>query len=131
MEANRDMTPPRIVAGLTFGFWVAMFSPVYEDLWRQALHSIVKRPDGKSVSRKSLSRPLAQIRSLRNRVAHHEPIIYWDLSKRYADIVQITEWLSPTAAKWLNSNSCFTSVYPEGGIILAKPEKLIPSILDD
>jgi mono/diheme cytochrome c family protein len=35
-------------------------------------------PPGKGLRRKDFSGPLSPIRTVRNRIAHHEPIITWD-----------------------------------------------------
>jgi hypothetical protein len=100
------------VAALTFSFWTAMFGKDYETLWQQTLHRIGRRPDGKGLRRKDFSGPLAQIRALRNRIAHHEPILMWNLPKRYDSILQLTGWLSPPAAAWCRAHSRFEHVYP-------------------
>lgn len=116
---ERELTPGRIVAELTFGFWTAMFGPVYEDLWRRTLHRIGQRPDGKHLSRKHFTKPLLPIRMLRNRVAHHEPIIYWSLRKHHDRMLELTEWLAPAAAAWCRRLDRFDEVYPAEGIVLA------------
>jgi Abi-like protein len=72
---RKEATPGRIVAALTFSFWNSMFGKEYETLWQTTLHRIAARPDGKGLTRKDFSRPLTHIRLLRNRIAHHEPII--------------------------------------------------------
>ena len=115
---SKEPTPGDIVAALTFSFWTSMLAPAYEVLWRTTLNRIACREDGKSLSRKALSRPLQAIRHLRNRVAHHEPILQWDLGKRYADILQLTGWLSPAAASWCESHSRFREVWPAERIAL-------------
>ena len=115
---GREPTPSRIVAALTFSFWGSMLSPRYEVLWQTTLHRIAQREDGRGLRRKDLASPMAPIRILRNRVAHHEAIIYWDLPKHYANIVQLTYWLSPAAGNWGERFSRFPEVYPDGGIAL-------------
>src|SRR5690606_38694135 len=72
-------TSEQVLSTLSFGFWTALLGTDYEDLWRKALHQIVRKPNGKGVSRKSLSGPLTPIRKLRNRIAHHEPILHFNL----------------------------------------------------
>jgi len=125
-DLARDKKPPepgRIVAALTFSFWTSMFSPVYEQLWRNSLHRIAQREDKKSVRRKDLSSALTPIRILRNRVAHHEPILAWDLRKHHDAILRITGWLSPAAAAWTCRHSRFESVCPTERIFLGpKPQ---------
>jgi hypothetical protein len=116
---RREPTPGRIVAALTFGFWTAMLGASYEDLWQQTLHSIGRKKNGKGLRRKDFSAPLTPIRMLRNRIAHHEPIIAWDLAKHHAKIVEMTEWLSPAAAAWCTKLDRFSEVYPAERVHLA------------
>ena len=71
-----------------------MFARDYEELWRATLSRIACREDGKVLRRKDLSGPLTPIRLLRNRIAHHEPILKWNLGKHYTNILEITCWLS-------------------------------------
>jgi hypothetical protein len=116
---NKMPTPGRIVAALSFGFWTAMFGPHYEGLWRTTLHRIAAKPDGKRLKRKDFSGPLTPIRSIRNRIAHHEPIITWDLPGIHKRMVELTRWLSPAAAAWCRENDRFERVYPGERILLA------------
>lgn len=114
----------RIVASLTFGYWTGFFGKPYENLWQQGLHRIARKSDGKGLTRKAFSKPLMPLRMLRNRIAHHEPIIYWDLPKHHRTILELTEWLSPAAAAWCRQTCRFTSVYPEAGIALVEPARV-------
>ena len=118
------MTPGRIVAAQTFGYWTAFFGTVYEDQWRKELHKVTQLPEGAHLSRKQFAAPLAPVRELRNRIAHHEPIITWNLPKHYEAIMQLTAWLSPSAADWCRGCSRFKSIYPDDGIALAKPNEV-------
>lgn len=117
-DGGRDPTPGRIVAAVTFSFWTAMFGAPYEDLWQTTLRKIGKKPDGKGLRRKDFSGPLTPIRTLRNRIAHHEPIIAWDLAKHHGKIIELTEWASPAAAAWCRQHDRFDQVYPEQRIEL-------------
>jgi hypothetical protein len=121
-------TPGKIIAKLSFSFWTTMLSGTYEDLWRATLHKIASKPDGKSFARKDLSRPLGTIRTLRNRIAHHEPIIYWDLRKWYAEIMDLTVGISPAVAQWCQNTQKFLAVFPEGGYALHNPESGKPRL---
>lgn len=121
-RAGREPTAGRIVAELTFSFWTAMLGADYDPLWQTHLHRIARKPYGKGVARKQLSGPLTPIRILRNRIAHHEPIITWDLTKHYNNMVTITGWLSPAAAVWCQAHCRFSEVHPEGRIALANSD---------
>ncbi len=107
-----------LVAGLTFSFWTAMLGTSYENLWQMELHRVASRDDGKGLRRKDLSGPLTPIRLLRNRIAHHEPILSWDLPKHHDAMLRITAWLSPVAAVWCRSLDRFDQVYPSERIDL-------------
>ncbi|HJU19581.1 MAG TPA: hypothetical protein VJ770_24265 [Stellaceae bacterium] len=115
---GREPMPGRVVAALTFSFWTAMFGREYETLWQTTLHRVASRPDGKGLRRKDFSGPLAPIRALRNRIAHHEPILQWDLPKHYNNVVKLIGWLSSPAAEWCTAHSRFPEVYPREPIIL-------------
>jgi hypothetical protein len=118
-EGKKEPTPGRIVAALTFSFWTSMFGKEYETLWQTTLHRIGSRSDGKGLERKHFSGPLTRIRQLRNRIAHHEPIIIdWDLPAQHSKIIELTGWLSPPAAEWCTAHSRFFEVYPSVGITL-------------
>lgn len=96
-----------------------MLGKEYETtLWRTTLHRIGSRPDGKGLNRKHLSGPLTGICRLRNRIAHHEPIIAEDLPALHRKILELTGWLSPAAAEWCVAHSRFREVYPSEWIIL-------------
>lgn len=120
LEANgKEANAGRVIAALSFSFWTAMFSPTYEDLWRSTLKDIARR-EGKALVRKDFSRPLTQIRLLRNRIAHHEPILHWDLRKHHRALRELTGWLSPPAFAWSAALDRFDQVYPPEGVILAR-----------
>lgn len=115
---RKEPTPGAVIAALTFSFWTSMLSPEYENLWQQHLHKIAQKADGKGLRRKDLTGPLHPIRTLRNRIAHHEPILPWNLPRHYANMLQITEWLSPPAARWCREHCRFPDVYPSERIEL-------------
>lgn len=117
-SAGKEASAGRVIAALSFSFWTTMFSPDYEDLWRSSLTGIATRQD-KPLVRKDFSRPLTQIRLLRNRIAHHEPILHWDLRRHHRALRDLTHWLSPPAVAWSAPLDRFEQVYPDKGVILA------------
>ncbi len=105
--------PPHMVAALSFGFWVALLGsggrlPAggkanYEmTLWRAAVFRAF--PHTKT-SRKAVHRPLDYLRTFRNRIAHHEPILDRHLTADYASLLQITGWISPETQAWISHHS--------------------------
>lgn len=109
---RKEPTAGRVVAALTFSFWTTMLGTPYENRWQTDLHRIGRRDDGKGLRRKDLSGPLTPIRLLRNRIAHHEPILAWDLPKHHEGMLRITGWLSPAAAAWCRTLDRFDQVHP-------------------
>lgn len=116
---NKELLPGRVVAALTFSFWTAMLGPAYENLWQRELKEIARAEDGRTLRRKDFSGPLTPIRILRNRIAHHEPILEWNLPKHHDAMNRLTCWLSPAAAAWSETFDRFNDIHPAGQIALS------------
>lgn len=98
----RPWTAGQVIAELNFGFWVALFAKKYETrLWRTELHQLFALKQ----NRKELHNQLNRLRTLRNRIAHHEPILQRHLRTDYDKILWILDMLSPAAAAWTNHHS--------------------------
>ncbi len=108
---GKEVTGGGVVSGLTFSFWTTMFHKDYETLWQQVLHRIADTGAPRGLKRKSFSGPLTQVRILRNRIAHHEPILGWDLRKHHQRMLEMIGWLSPTAADWCRTHDRFPQVH--------------------
>lgn len=106
---------PRIVASLSFGFWVSLLGPGgriedarrkanYEmTLWRPALRRAF--PYRSPLTRKQVHGPLISLRALRNRIAHHEPIFARNLTEDHQRILDVTGWMSPGTRSWIAYHS--------------------------
>ena len=117
---RKDETPDRLIAETTFSFWTSMLNNEYEPLWRTGLSDIALSEEGRRLTRKKLSAPLGRLRTLRNRIAHHEPIIYWSLPKHHDMAIQLTRWLAPPAADLAEQESRFHEVWPDEGLFLPR-----------
>ena len=108
IERAAILTPGRIVAELKFGFWVRLFSHAYDKtLWVPHLRTIFPvRFDGK---RSFLQGRLVDLKTLRNRIAHHERITCGkrDLQKDYNELLQTIGWINPSMRRWVESTNCF------------------------
>ena len=103
---GRGLTPGALVAELSFGFWTALLAKSYEKLlWVPHLHKAF--PHAVNKSRFDIHEQLAEIRLLRNRIAHYEPILKLDLPKYYARTLKALEWICPVSAKWIRATNCF------------------------
>jgi hypothetical protein len=94
-----------LVAALSLGFWVTILEPRYfKDIWRHHLKATFPHlPAGRAY--KSIHTRAREILSLRNRVAHHEPLIGRDLSKEHANIIEFVSWICPHTAEWIKRHS--------------------------
>ena len=104
----------RVVAALSFGFWVSLTGSGgrlvsgpkanYEmTLWRPALRRAF--PHREKLTRKQAHGPLNDLRTLRNRIAHHEPIFVRDLARDHKRVLDVTGWISPETATWIERHS--------------------------
>jgi hypothetical protein len=76
-------------------------------LWRPILHHAF--PQAK-LPRKDVHHPLDQLRLLRNRIAHHEPILTRPLAEDYQSVLQILSWICPETATWVAHHSTVPTV---------------------
>jgi hypothetical protein len=114
---GKPATHGQMVAELNFGFWGSLFGRRSSHLW-QDLRPIFQ---ARGIQRNSIALQLDDFRALRNRVAHYEPILALPLAQRYADIITLTGWLSPSAAAWINGSSEWAAVYPGVPILVTDP----------
>ena len=116
--------PHRIVAALSFGFWVSLLGPGgrrapghranYEmTLWRPALRGAF--PHRVPLTRKQAHRPLNALRTLRNRIAHHEPIFAQNLVEDHERLLEVAGWISPATRAWIEHHSRVATVLETAG----------------
>jgi hypothetical protein len=106
LRRGDTVTPGRIVGELNFGFWTFLINSDYEkSLWVPHLHKAfpyLHKPDRETVFRRFKS-----IKSLRNAIAHHEPILHRHLAQDYANMIEALGWICPTTATWVQSQNRF------------------------
>jgi hypothetical protein len=84
--------PGKIVAQLMFGFWRYLSSAAHEvPLWRPYLHHAF--PVG--TSRGYVDVRIGDLHELRNRVAHHEPLLNWDIPKAHLQLTELATLIAP------------------------------------
>ena len=98
----------KVIAELNLDFWFYLFTKRYSTtVWPKFIAQIDANPE-----RKQFYRQLGRIYRLRNRCAHHEPIVKADLEAEREAIAadqfamhQIANWINPHAAKWIKAQS--------------------------
>jgi hypothetical protein len=101
-RGNKRPTRGRVIASLSFGFWQALFSAVYEDLWRASLSRAFPNGNGK---RREIANLVGPILHFRNRIAHHEAIFSSDLGGQHARILKLAGTIDAEAPTYIASLS--------------------------
>lgn len=107
-SAGGAATPPgKVVAELTFGFWRYLSSAAHEKtLWVPCLHRCC--PPG--TDRRDVDGPVGRLHDVRNRVAHHEPLLQTSVAGRLADLIEIGTLLDAHLGQHLSATTRVTSL---------------------
>ncbi|WP_041793866.1 hypothetical protein [Pararhodospirillum photometricum] len=108
LKARRNaQTVGKVIPELKFVFWQHMFTSRHDArLWDTYLLQVMPGLDAsKSVRqlRKDIYDDLEKIRALRNRIAHHEPILTRNLADDFTRITQLIACRSQLTADWMAS----------------------------
>lgn len=125
MQLKNDNKPPlpeNFVSGFSLGFWVNLFNRNYEQrarhdqrLWPRLLQEVFPYiPRHERVRTKLWSR-LDQIRKLRNRIFHYEPIWHWNrLPLRHDEVLETIQWMNPAMLDMVQMLDRFPEVHRMG-----------------
>lgn len=110
-QGKKTETEGRVVAELMFGFWRLLHSKTYEvSLWRPCLR--LAYPHRTNLRRAEVYQRLDHLNTLRNRIAHHEPIhgptigsVRSDLAALYGELVDLLGWIDPVVQLWVTAHS--------------------------
>ncbi|MBX9787232.1 MAG: Abi family protein [Alphaproteobacteria bacterium] len=112
---QRKFSHDTVLSQMTFGFWCAFFHKRYDPLlWhrKNALKSIFPHLPKKNRTRGHIEQKLLKIKSIRNRIAHHEPV--WNHPVSVDEVHQICceliKAMSPNALDLLSKIDCFLEV---------------------
>lgn len=113
---GRRVSPGQIIAELSFGFWVDLIARQNDQsFWIPCLHRAFPCATNLHPQRATIHRRLEDIRWLRNRIAHHEPILTSQTAlytghNGYLTLAQVDEclaWICPETARWIKARSRF------------------------
>ena len=103
INRKENVTPAKVIAELTLGFWVSLLNSEYERLlWKHLRRAFPYMPKHLR-QRKNVSAPLNSFRAFRNRVFHHESIC-WNLhrvSEIHDSLFLMLEWMNKDLPLWL------------------------------
>lgn len=111
---NAGYSHSKLLAEMEFGIWKYMFSPVqYRQTGRNLLHIFPNKPRSTretQYNQATIFNELDKVNSIRNRIAHHEPICFvtrtnqFDTSyieTTYNKIITLFDWLGIDANSYL------------------------------
>lgn len=114
---NAGTTTGKVIPELKFVFWQKMFTSRYDNrIWDSNLLSTFPSLNvvlGIPTLRQSIYQDLEQIRKLRNRIAHHEPIFTRNLMNDYSTIRTLVSYRCKHTAAWLDTIQQATSAIAE------------------
>lgn len=105
-------TTDEIVADLSAGFWVSQLGASYAAQygWK---HNIKWRvfPNDHSIDRDAADAICTDLLDLRNRVAHHEPILHLPLDLLRADLDKVLKGMCTATAAYMASACSFSDIW--------------------
>lgn len=110
-RSGRAELPGRVVAELVFGSWRFLHARSYEaTLWTPCLRFAY--PYLRPRRRQEVYRRLDHLNTLRNRIAHHEPIhtrriatTGTDAAELHTELLELLGWIDPVIAHWVQARS--------------------------
>ena len=104
----------KIIPELNFVFWQNMFTRRYDaNIWQTSLYHILPNLDHATSPedhRLEIYCKLEQLRKLRNRIAHHEPVFSRNLNKDYDNIIKLIKWRCNETALWVHQHQTVITV---------------------
>jgi hypothetical protein len=114
---SRVPTPGKVIPELKFVFWQRLFTSRHDQrLWNTYLRQVLPNvAPTKTVAqlREGVYNDLEQIRTLRNRIAHHEPVFARNLQDDLGKIVALIEYRANETAKWMMANQQASAILLE------------------
>lgn len=108
IQKHRNVTAGRVIAELNFGFWNSLYETHHYALLKGIPGTIFRSlPSG--IGRKEINLRIREIRNLRNRISHNEPLCFKDkafdltyVNEMYTMISDFLSWIDPQIINSLN-----------------------------
>lgn len=112
-DGAKDHDSGRIVAELGFGFWTSLYGRNYETrIVRKTIIDVFPNLPQRKGMRQEVNQRLREARSIRNRISHHEHVIFDPaLPTRQARISDLLRWMTSPVAALHDQSNRFAQVY--------------------
>lgn len=95
------VTTGDVVAAQSYGFWVLLLTSRFQRrIWNLEFGASFPAAP-RQVDRSVVHDRADEIRRLRNRIAHHEPLFNFDLPGAHQRAASMVRWISPLLAQWM------------------------------
>src|ERR1019366_4481337 len=85
-----------VVTQLTFGFWCSLAGRRYTSLWPVLKRAFRRLAPGHTVHADLVEGFTQDLLGLRNTIAHHDPILDWDIARSVQNMKSIAGPISPS-----------------------------------
>ena len=99
----------RPISTLTFDFWSNLFRIEYASLWRTKANIAFPGLEH-GQGRRHIQALAREINRLRNRVAHHEPLLGEDVSALHGKMIELVKLRCPVTSNWMRRHSTVGTV---------------------
>ncbi|WP_095085647.1 hypothetical protein [Mesorhizobium sophorae] len=105
------ITTDDVIAKLPFEFWISMLGSEHENSWQMTLRKVFPNVE-KGIFRQNIWRFALEIKSLRNRISHHEPIFHrTGLVDAYREMLALIDRRCNATGDWVRYHSTFMAVW--------------------
>jgi hypothetical protein len=113
LRSCSHITPDKIIAELTLGFWASLFYKQYAKYFWKPLMHIFPLINPLDKHRDKIAYKLDQTRRFRNRIFHYEPICndLNVLAKNHNNILDILNWINGDIVTWTKQVDRFNNLY--------------------
>lgn len=106
----------KIIPELKFVFWEKMFTSRFDgQIWATHFNSAFPNANKQNTiaaNRAQIAYDLTNLRKLRNRIAHHEPIFSRNLQAEYDTILNLIEMRCNHTSQWMDAQQKVTTLIP-------------------
>jgi hypothetical protein len=94
-KRNKPLEIGRIIAELNLGFWINLYDRPYLEFQKHTIKDQFPFATNRQRNIFSIKQKLNDIRVLRNRVFHYEPIWHWsNLEEHFNEIKELLSWMN-------------------------------------
>ncbi|MFN9710521.1 MAG: hypothetical protein ACK55K_03840 [Bacteroidota bacterium] len=121
LSQNKKINPDCIVAELNLGFWNRLFSKKYSRILWKPLRLIFTNLPKHLRQRQTVANKLYNIRIIRNRIYHYEPIIgdITNIEIQYKSMITFLHWIDGRLPSLIKDIDRFNTIFSEGNYPLS------------